>query len=334
MNALQVVWFVLIGILLAGYMILDGSDLGIGFWHIFKADNRKALRGLIAPFWDANEVWILTAGGALFAAFPGVYATIFSGFYLPLMLVVFALIFRAVSFEFSSHEISNPWRSFWEYGFSIGSILPAVLFGLAMGNVLNGIPMDSTMNFTGTFLSLLNPYSLLVGITGFTLFAAHSALYIQQSQNENLKRDGMTWAIIAWPVYFLLFLITIITTIITQPHLLRNFQMIPALWILPILSILAIIAGTILNALRQSYYAYITSCISIVTIIATLGTALFPSFIIGPGGSGESLTIVNSSSSPLTLEIMLIVAITGMALVIGYTIWVRIIFRGKETSYY
>lgn len=186
MTALQVIWFILIGVLLLGYTILDGYDLGAGFWYLFtkKEAHKKAIINAIGPFWDGNEVWILTGGGAIFAAFPDVYATVFSGFYLALMLVLLALIFRAVPIEYRNQHDNPQWKKWWDLGFGLGSALPALLFGVALGNVVNGLPLDELINFTGNFFTLLNPYPLLFGLTGFAMFLTHGALYIQ------LKTDG------------------------------------------------------------------------------------------------------------------------------------------------
>jgi len=177
MSFLQVAWYFLIGLFLLVYAILDGFDLGVGFWYLFakKEDHRRLLLNAIGPVWDGNEVWLLTGGAAIFAAFPQIYATVFSGFYLALMLVIFGLIFRAVSIEFRDKGESPGWRNFWGAAFGIGSILAALLFGVAVGNILRGLPLDEHGNFTGTFFTLLNPYALLIGLLGFVMFATHGA---------------------------------------------------------------------------------------------------------------------------------------------------------------
>ena len=177
---LNIIWFLLIAVLLIGYAILDGFDLGVGVLHLFTKDEneRRININSIAPVWDGNEVWLLTAGGALFAAFPIVYATVFSGFYLAFMLLLFALIFRAVSMEFRGKVDSPKWRSVWDWAFGLGSLLPALLYGVAIGNILRGIPINSEGYFTGNFFSLLNPYSILVGLLSLVLFTMHGSIYL------------------------------------------------------------------------------------------------------------------------------------------------------------
>jgi len=175
---LQVTWFLLIGVLLTGFAILDGFDLGVGVWHLRARGDRerRTLLNAVGPVWDGNEVWLLTAGGALFAAFPPVYASVFSGFYMALMLLLLALIFRAVSMEFRGKVESDGWRRFWDLGFGLGSALPAILFGVAVGNIMRGIPLDADGNFTGTFFSLLHPYALATGLLSLAAFVCHGAI--------------------------------------------------------------------------------------------------------------------------------------------------------------
>ena len=172
MTTLSVLWFALVGVLLAGYAVFDGFDLGVGALYPFlgkSAEDKQVMRNAIGPVWDGNEVWLLTGGGALFAAFPAVYATVFSGFYLALMLVLFALIFRAVSFEYRAHDPA--WAGVWDWAFFLGSALPALLFGVAVGNIVRGVPLGADGEFAGSFFTLLNPYALVIGVTAasFTL---------------------------------------------------------------------------------------------------------------------------------------------------------------------
>ncbi|CAG0942216.1 partial cytochrome bd ubiquinol oxidase subunit II, partial [Candidatus Brocadiaceae bacterium] len=177
---LQVVWFILIGVLLTGYAILDGFDLGVGSLYLLaKGDtNRRILLNSIGPVWDGNEVWLVTGGGALFAAFPDVYATAFSGFYVAFMLLLFVLIFRAVSIEVRSKYEKAWWKSFWDKAFSVSSIVIAFLMGVAIGNIIQGIPIDATKEYVGSFFDLLNPYAIMVGITTVALFMMHGSIYL------------------------------------------------------------------------------------------------------------------------------------------------------------
>lgn len=188
---LQIIWFILVGVLFSGYAILDGFDLGTGALQLFiKGDeNRRLTLNAVGPVWDGNEVWLITGGGALFAAFPYVYASVFSGFYLAFMLLLLTLIFRAVSIEFRSKQPMKWWRRGWDTTFSISSLLAALLIGVAMGNVTKGIPLDDQGNFTGTFLSLLNPYSVLLGLTTVALFAMHGGIYLLMKTQGSLQEQ-------------------------------------------------------------------------------------------------------------------------------------------------
>lgn len=334
MSALQIAWFVLIGVLLAGYVILDGYDLGVGFWHLLSRspEERKALRNAILPYWDANEVWLITAGGALFAAFPMVYATVFSGFYLPLMLVVFGLIFRAVSLEFIAHAESPKMLRLWEWAFGIGSALPALLFGVAMGNILRGLPMDAQGNYTGTFFDLLNPYSLLVGLAGFALFAMHGALWIQMTQKGEWAENAQWRALGSFAAFAVLIIASRVASMFVASGGLshRHPRLIP---VVLFYSAAAAFAGVVTSAhVDKGKQAFLSSCAGIVLLFVGLGAALFPNFVPALG-RGESLTLANSSSSELTLGIMLGVAAVGMVIVLAYTIWVRKQFRGGGADY-
>ncbi|MFH1010111.1 MAG: cytochrome d ubiquinol oxidase subunit II [bacterium] len=331
MSALQVTWFFLIGLLLTVYAILDGFDLGAGIWHLFakKDEHRRLTLNAIGPVWDGNEVWLLTGGGALFAAFPHVYATVFSGLYLALMLVLFALIFRAVSIEFRSKRPSTCWRSTWDIAFSIGSILPALLFGVAVGNILRGLPLDESKNFTGSFFDLLNPYALLIGLLGFAMLATHGALYLALKTEGELAERAKRWGRNAWLAYLVLFVLTGVVTILSQPQLLRNYAALPVLWILPLFALVTILAIAIFRRKGSDGKAFLASSLSIAGLCAIVAADLFPNLVPALGNPEWSLTVMNSSSSSLTLGTMLILALVGMPIVIGYTIWIYRTFRGK-----
>ncbi|MBU1626478.1 cytochrome d ubiquinol oxidase subunit II [bacterium] len=334
MSVLQVIWFFLIGILLAGYAILDGFDLGVGFWYLFakKKKERRILLNSIIPFWDGNEVWLLTGGGALFAAFPHVYATVFSGFYLALMLVLYSLIFRAVSIEFRNKDFSEPWTNFWDKAFAFGSIIPAFLFGVALGNILRGLPLDGGMNYTGTFFMLLNPYALLIGLLGLFMIATHGALYISIKTEEQLAEKAKNWAQKAWFIYLTLFILAVIATILTQPHLLENYKFAPILWIIPILELVEILMIGFFIKWGEIFKGFITSSFSILGLFALTGSGLFPYLVPELGKAGYGLTVMNASSSNLTLKVMFILALIFMPFVIGYTVWIYRIFRGKANE--
>jgi len=334
MNALQVIWFFLIGILLAGYAILDGFDLGVGLWYLFarKDEERRTLHNAIAPVWDGNEVWLLTGGGALFAAFPPVYAAVFSGLYLPLMLVLLGLIFRAVSIEFRSKLNSSRWRGAWDIAFACGSFLPALLFGVAIGNLLHGLRLDVEGNYAGTFFDLLNPYALLIGLLGLSMFAMHGALYIVLKTDGELAAQARQWAKIAWVVARILFLASALATVFFEPQLFANFTKWPALWVIPFLVLGLLISVGYFHKRERAGAAFLASALSFAGLLALTGASIFPNLVPIIGAHGFGLSIYNASSSQTTLTVMLILALIGMPLVIGYTIWIYRTFRGKVAA--
>lgn len=334
MTALQVTWFLIIGILLTGYAILDGYDLGAGFWYMFapKDEHRRTILNAIGPFWDGNEVWLLTGGGAIFAAFPHVYATVFSGFYLALMLVLLALMLRACAIEFRNKHDSPGWRKSWDIAFGLGSAVPALLFGVALGNVLHGIPLDESMTYTGNFIGLLNPYSLVIGLTAFFMFAVHGALFIALKTDGELHNLAKGWAVYSWIPFIFLFLIANLYTFSAQPHLYANHQANPVLFAIPLFVFIAIFTIRIFIARKQLSKAFVSSIITIAGLMLMVGIGLFPNIVPASNDPALSLTIYNSSSSALTLKTMFILALIGMPFVVGYTIWVHLAFRGKVSA--
>ncbi len=335
MNALQVTWFLLIGVLFIGYSVLDGFDLGVGFWHLWTRDEeeRRTTLASIGPVWDGNEVWLLTAGGALFAAFPHVYATVFSGFYLALILVLFSLILRAVSIEFRNKEKGASWRRTWDVVFAISSALPMLLFGVALGNILRGIPLDASMTYKGGFFTLLNPYAILIGLTGFAMLAAHGAFYLVLKTSGRLQGRARKWANSSWLIFLLLLVGADVVTALTQQRLLANYRAHPLLWGVPILALGAVAASGLLHRRGAAVRAFLASGLSLALLWVQVGTGLYPNLV--PALSGPetlNLTIHNASSSKLTLEVMLVVALVGMPLVLGYTAWVYRTFSGKVSA--
>jgi len=278
-------------------------------------------------------VWLLTGGGAIFAAFPHVYATVFSGFYLALMLVLYALIFRAVSFEFHARVETESARKAWSLAFGLGSALPGLLFGVALGSIIRGLPVDAEMNFTGNFFTLLNPYALLVGVLGLSMLATHGAIWLLIKAEGELREKATSWAKSAWTAFFVLFMVASIVTILWLPERLANFKSAPMLWIIPIATIVFLIL--LRSAIAGARYgsAFFFSALSIVSMWALTGASIFPALVPARGNPELSLTIMNASSSQLTLQVMLILAIIGMPFVIGYTIWIYSKFRGPISSY-
>jgi len=331
MSALQIIWFALIAVLLIGYAILDGFDLGVGVWHLFVKgeDDRRSMLNAIGPVWDGNEVWLLTGGGALFAAFPPVYATVFSAFYLALVLVLMGLIFRAVSMEFRSKVDSPTWKTAWDVAFSIGSLLPALLFGVALGNVMRGLPIDADGNYTGTFIGLLNPWSLAVGVTGLAMIAMHGALYMSLKAEGDLEVRARKWALGAWGGYALLFVALTVWTWAAHPLLTENYLAMPAFFLAPAIALAGIASVPVLLRKRAIFPAFLASSVSIAGIMLTAGLALFPNLVPALGDPELSLTIWDSSSTQRTLTVMLVLAVIGVPAVLAYTVYVYRTFRGK-----
>ena len=336
---LQAIWFLLVGVLIIGYAILDGFDLGVGVLHLFlKTDQERRISlNAIGPVWDGNEVWLLTGGGALFAAFPIVYATVFSGFYLALMLLLVALIFRAVSMEFRGKVDSPGWKKVWDWGFGIGSLLPAVLLGVAFGNILRGIPINQEGLFTGSFLGLLNPYSVLVGILSLTLFIMHGALYLTLKTDGELQERMTRVASAFWVGTVALYALATSATIFVSPFLFEGMLSNPLFWVLFLLLLGSVIALPVLLKAKRFFLAFLASSAMIASMIGLSAVSLFPRLVPSVTDLAYSLTIRNASSTPATLTVMLVIALIGMPIVIGYTFFIYRVFKGKveltEASY-
>lgn len=328
---LNVIWFLLIGVLLTGYAILDGFDLGVGAVHLFfKQDSeRRTFLNAIGPIWDGNKVWLVTSGGALFAAFPEVYATVFSGFYLAFILLLFALIFRAVSIEFRSKQAAKGWRSFWDVCFGVSSILASFIFGIAVGNIARGVPLDVNGEFQGNFLTLIHPYSLLVGVTVVLLFAMHGALYLLLKTEGALYQTLRRKILVPIGLFIVCYAVTSLITVTSIPHMVAWTKESPFLLVLPFIHLVVIIGIFYQVSKGRDFVAFIFSCLNIVCLMALLGLGLFPNLVFSNPGPANSLTIYNAASSLKTLSIMLWVASIGMPLVIVYTVIVYRIFRGK-----
>jgi cytochrome d ubiquinol oxidase subunit II len=328
---LNTIWFILVGVLFTGYAILDGFDLGIGALHLFtkKDEERRIMLNSIGPVWDGNEVWLVTGGGALFAAFPNVYATAFSGFYLALILLLVALIFRAVAIEFRSKQAMRWWRQTWDIGFSVGSILSALLIGVALGNIAWGVPIDARGEFAGTFLALLTPYPLLVGITTVALFMMHGAIYGVMKTEGELHDKLRVWTM-RCIIFFVICAVTLtMGTLLYVPHMAARVRENPWLFSIALTNMLSIA-----NIPREFHHgrdwrAFLSSCAAMITLMALFALNIFPDLIYSQPNPENSLTIYNAASSPKTLGIMLVIAIIGVPIVIAYTICIYWIFRGK-----
>lgn len=336
---LNSIWFLLIGVLFTGYAILDGFDLGVGALHLFtKSDlDRRIMINAIGPVWDGNEVWLVTGGGALFAAFPVVYATAFSGFYTAFMLLLFGLIFRAVAIDFRSKQESKAWRSFWDISFSVSSILSSLLIGVALGNIAWGVNLDANHEMTSNLFDLLHPYALLVGITTVALFMMHGAIYAVMKTEGDLQKRVRGWVNNTIIFFIICYASTTMATVLYVPHLADNIRNTPWLFIVPVLNMLAIA-----NIPREIHHgrefrAFLSSCAAMVLLMTLFGIDMYPNMILSKPELANSLTIYNSASSQGTLETMLIIALIGMPIVLAYTVSIYWIFRGKvkitSTSY-
>lgn len=335
---LHVLWFVLLGVLLMGYAILDGFDLGVGILHpLVRGDTeRRLVLNSIGPLWDGNEVWLVTFGGALFAAFPEAYATVLSGFYLPVILVLLSLVGRAISIEFRSKSHSRFWRGYWDFSFFLSSLVATLVFGVALGNVVGGIPLSAAGHYTGGLSGLFGPFALAVGLLAVAGAAMHGALYLQLKVEGALRQQVRAWAWVAFFVFLGLNVVVAVMALRGVPHLLVNFERWPLVWVMPVL--LALALANIPRGLWRGKpgQAFASSCASIAGLTFLAAAALYPNVVVSTSGT-PSLDVWRAAASESTLRLMAIIAAIGMPLVATYTATVYWVFRGKvkldETSY-
>lgn len=324
-------WFLVVGGLFSGYAILDGFDLGAGALHLFfkKEESRRIALNAIGPVWDGNEVWLVIGGGALFAGFPEVYATAFSGMYIPFMLFLLFLIFRAVSIEFRSKEAMKWWRQTWDISYSVASIMLAFLLGVVLGNVLQGFAIGKDFELVGSWLQFINPYAIMVGVTTLALFSMHGAIYL------TLKTEGRLYAKLtillrrAFIFFAVSFGITTLYTLIYIPHLSDRFQQYPILFLIPVFVFLSIANVPRLAAKRKYWLAFLFSSLTTALLLILVAVELYPTLILSTLDTQYSLTIYNAASSQKSLGIMLLFAAIGTPLVAAYTAFVFWTFRGK-----
>jgi cytochrome d ubiquinol oxidase subunit II len=338
-DTLTIIWFVLLGVLLIGYAILDGFDLGVGIIHPFVAkgdQQRRITMNSIGPLWDGNEVWLVTFGGALFAAFPNAYATVFSGFYSAFMLLLFALIFRAVSLEFRSKVHNRFWRSIWDWCFFGASGVAALLFGVAGGNLIAGLAINEGGDYTGTMLDQLwsptaGAYPLVVGLMTVALFAMHGGIYLYLKTEGELQERAHKAMWTLFGVFLTLYIFATMYTLQAVPTATRNFEAHPWLWIVPVLNVLAIANIPRALHLGRPLYAFLSSCATIAALATLFAAAIFPNFVVSTTDAANSVNICNARSSEKTLGIMLIIAVIGIPCVLSYTVAIYWTFRGKVT---
>lgn len=331
-DLLTYIWFILLGVLLSGYAILDGFDLGVGILHPFIAKDdreRRLVMNSIGPLWDGNEVWLVTFGGALFAAFPVAYATVFSSFYTAFFLLLTCLIGRAVSLEFRSKVHSTAWRKVWDTGFFLSSFTAALLLGVAGGNVMAGMELGPKYVYEGSLLSQVYWYPLLVGCLTVSLFALHGAIYLYLKTEDELQARVRRAIQPLFYTFAGMYVVVSIATWWHVPHATENISNYPVLWIVPVLNALAVLNIPRAMHLGKPLYAFFTSSMVILALASLFSVAIYPNFMLSTIDPAYSVTLDNARSSQATLQIMLIIAAIGIPCVLSYTVIIYWIFRGK-----
>ncbi len=329
---LEFVWFTAFVILLTGYAILDGFDLGVGMLHLFAKEDqeRRTMLNTIGPVWDGNEVWLVTAGGALFAGFPAVYATICSTFYFPVMILLSGLIFRAVAIEFRSKQPMAWWRWMWDFFFAFASFVIAMILGIVVGTLIQGIPMNEIHEFTGNWTHIINPFTLIVGLFTVSLFNMHGSIYVLM-KTEGALHDKMRARVVPSIVFFMvMYAFTTLITLIYMPHMSQALQERPFFFLIAALNVFAIANIPREINMGRDGRAFISSCVNIMCLLALYGIGTYPNAVRASNDPlNSSLTIWNSASSEKTLGILIVIALIGLPLVISYTFAVYWIFHGK-----
>lgn len=326
---LNTIWFILVTVLFIGFFFLEGFDYGVGILLPFlgkKDEERRAIINTIGPVWDGNEVWMLTAGGALFASFPHVYATLFSGFYLALLVMLIALIIRGVAFEYRSKRDDASWRNRWDWAIFIGSLLPALLWGVAVGNLMRGFAIDADMNYWGGLLPLLNLYSILGGLVFVALFTMHGANYLALKTEGVLVERAKKVSFQAWIAATVLMVAFVVwtffeTDILTKPGI---NGLIPA-----VIAAVALLISGWFGRQGKDGWAFVSGSLTVVFATIMVFMGLFPRILVSSLDAANSLHIYNASASPYTLKIMTIVAAIFVPIVLAYQIWTYRVFRDR-----
>lgn len=332
-------WYLVIGAVFTGYAILDGFDLGAGALHLFfkKEESRRIALNAIGPVWDGNEVWLVIGGGTLFAGFPKVYAAVFSAFYIPFMLFLTMLIFRAISIEFRSKEPMKWWRRTWDISYTVSSAMIALMLGVVLGNVLMGIPIDANGIFTGSTFYFLNPFALMVGITTLALFMMHGAIFLVMKTESRLYAR-LTILVKNTTIFFTICILLLsFYTLLYVPHLSNNIRQNNWMFIIPVLMVLSIANITRQITKRRYLFAFLSSSLTVSLLLVIVAIELYPNLLISTTNPAYTLTTHNASSSSRSLEIMLLFVAIGAPLALLYTSFVFWTFKGKvklnETSY-
>jgi cytochrome d ubiquinol oxidase subunit II len=340
-----VLWFSIVAFMLAAYVILDGFDLGVGIVYLFVAETeqeRQLTLRSIGPVWDGNEVWLLAAGGTLFFAFPPLYASAFSGFYLPLMIVLWLLMLRGISIELRSHSHDALWRTLFDGVFAFASTLLALFFGAALANVVRGVPLGADNYFflplwtnwrTGGNPGILDWYTVIGGVLAVIALAMHGALYLALKTEGGLEQRALRWAGKLWPAVLLVTAISLPATVLARPNSLANYRTHPLDFLAPILVVLSL--GVIRSAIRarKALRGFLGSCVYLAAMLAGAAAGLYPALLPSVGGAGQDLTVARAIASPHTLHIGLVWWTIGMLLALMYFSIVYWLFRGKVSEH-
>jgi cytochrome d ubiquinol oxidase subunit II len=329
---LNTLWFVLIAVLFTGFFVLEGFDYGVGILLPFVAKSdaeRRRVINTIGPVWDGNEVWILTGGGAIFAAFPHWYATLFSGFYLALFLILAALILRGVAFEFRSKDERPAWRAFWDRAIFLGSLLPSLLWGVALANLLKGVPIDASKHYVGGFFDLLSPYTLVAGLASLSLFVTHGAVFLHLKSTDPIRARSLAAIKRIGPAATVLLLLFVAGTY-AWTDVYARLGLNPGL--VPLAALGALVSAGYLIHRESMGWAFVMTTLAIVLSVATLFMALFPRVMVSSLDPAWSLTIYNAASTPYTLRIMSVVAGIFVPIVLAYQGWTYWVFRHRVTA--
>jgi cytochrome d ubiquinol oxidase subunit II len=326
------VWYILFVVIIAGYLIMDGFDLGVGILHPFLAKTdteRRISLNSIGPVWDGNEVWLVLGGGVLFAAFPMVYASLFSGFYMAMMLVLLVLILRTVAIEFRSKRPSARWRNTWDWVFFGSSLGIALLLGVAFGNIMEGVLLDAQGNIGGNLFTLLNPYALLVGVTTVFMLATHGAMYLTMKTEGAQQERAKFWVPRLMVIFFVLNTVLVIWTVLAHEVIADRYLAQPLWAVFPALALAAVVAGWLMVRKGRYFIAFLLSSAMIAGLLFSAAIGLYPNLLVSSIDTAYNLTIFNAASQPNTLTVMLVMALIGIPFVLFYTAGVYYIFRGK-----
>lgn len=331
-TTLALLLYLVVGVSIIFYVALDGFDLGVGMLHLFsrKDQDRRIFLNAIGPVWDGNEVWLVIVGGALFAGFPDVYAALFSGFYNLCMILLAGLIFRAVAIEFRSKRNSMSWRHTWDTIFCFASFVIAFGLGIAFGNLIEGVPLNENRDVIQEGLSFFRPYSLLVGLFTVTLLMMHGSVFLAMKTEGELHDCLRKWVKRCVVSFIPLYILTTIATWVYVPRMVERFFVYPWTFIVPVLSVLAILGVPKAFSKGKDGLAFICSCLAIFFLFLVFGIGTFPYLVFSTlSPEQNSLSFYNASSSPLTLKVLLIIVAIGVPFVLAYGAMIYRIFRGK-----